>query len=101
MSKGPYILLVDFTIHDGKMDLFLEEVVRNANASVRGEPGCRRFDVLRPEGAGDRVLLYEIYDDEAAFEAHRGTPHFHAFDAAAAPLVKARSRTQLRLVNPQ
>ena len=34
------------------------------------EPGCRRFDVVEPQGEPDRVLLYEIYDDEAAFDAH-------------------------------
>lgn len=100
MNKGPYVILVDFTILDGKMDVFLEEVVTNANASVSDEPGCLRFDVLRPEGAADRVLLYEIYADEAAFDAHRRTPHFHHFDAVVAPLTKARSRTTLHLQNP-
>ena len=43
---------------------------------ARDEPGCRRFDVVEPPGEADRILLYEIYDDRAAFEAHLKTPHF-------------------------
>ena len=33
------------------------------------------------ERAAGRVLLYEVYDDEAAFEAHLKTPHLAAFRA--------------------
>ena len=47
----------------------------------RDEPGCRRFDVVEPQGEPDRVLLYEIYDDEAAFDAHAAPRITLAFDA--------------------
>ena len=62
------------------------------------EPGCRRFDVLLPAQGSDRVLLYEIYDDEAAFEAHCASPHFLWFDAAAGPLVAAKLVERHRLI---
>ncbi len=60
-------------------------------ASMRNEPGCFRFDVIEPEGEPDRVLLYEIYEDAAAFERHRITDHFLKFDSESKQLVAEKS----------
>jgi quinol monooxygenase YgiN len=38
------------------------------------EPGCSRFDVLVDPKVPTKFTLYEIYDDEAAFDAHRKIP---------------------------
>ena len=78
MTDG-FVVLAEFAVRPGAFDAFLETVSRNASASVRDEPGCRRFDVLYPESGGERVVLYEIYDSPAAFEAHLQTTHFAAF----------------------
>lgn len=82
-----FVVVVDFELTAGAGDAFRDLVAANARASARTEPGCRRFDVVELDGPAGRVLLYEIYDDEAAFRAHCGTAHFAAFDAASAPLV--------------
>ena len=49
--------------------------------SVSDEPGCRQFDVNTGAESPDGVLLYEVYDDAAAFEAHKLTPHYKEFAA--------------------
>ena len=55
------VILVDFTLAPETRAEFHRLVLENAAASLRDEPGCRRFDVLVPEGdSGDRVVLYEI-----------------------------------------
>ena len=59
---------------------FRRLINENARASVRDEPGCRQFDVVVPDGEPDSIFLYEIYDDAAAFDAHKKTPHFAQFD---------------------
>lgn len=83
-----FVILARFRIAPGAMDEFLAQIRRNAAASVAHEPGCRRFDVLTPEsGADGEVVLYEIYDGVAAFDAHMRTPHFAAFRAATASIV--------------
>ena len=41
--------------------------------------------------AGLRDLLYELYDDEAAFRAHLATPHFLQFNEQTAPWVASKS----------
>ncbi len=65
-------------------------IVENARASVRDEPGCRQFDVVVPEGETDRIVLYEIYDDAAAFAAHMKTPHFAVFNRESDALVASK-----------
>ena len=55
---------------------FIEAMLENARSSARDEPGCLRFDVVQDGEDPNRLHLYELYRDEAAFEAHRQTPHF-------------------------
>lgn len=84
------VIIAEFDVKPGAMDAFLAAAREDAQASLRDEPGCRRFDVLTPDGGGDKVVLYEIYDDDAAFAAHMETPHFAAFRDAIADLEKSR-----------
>ena len=86
-----YVITVDFRLRPGALAAFLPLILENARRSLADEPGCRRFDVLVPEGIADRVFLYEIYDDERAFEAHCVSPHFHAFAHAARDLSEAKN----------
>ena len=89
-----FVILVDFQLKPGALAAFLPLVQENAAASVRDEPGCRRFDVLTPEspspGQTDQVTLYEIYDDPAAFDAHLQTPHYARFRDATDDLIDGR-----------
>jgi quinol monooxygenase YgiN len=93
-----YAIIVDFKLVANTRRLFRSLVDANAQTSLASEPGCRRFDVLEPKGEEDRVVLYEIYRDRAAFEDHLKTPHFAAFDAAVAGLVAEKSVSEYDLV---
>jgi (4S)-4-hydroxy-5-phosphonooxypentane-2,3-dione isomerase len=93
----PYVIIVEFTIKPGEMQRFMPLMLENAERSLKDEPGCRRFDVLT--GEDGRVILYEIYDDEAAFAAHCRAPHFHRFDEASRPLVATKRVERCTLVN--
>lgn len=84
------VVMVRFVIEPNRRDEFLPVIEANASASMRGEPGCRRFDVVLPDDQPDVVLLHEVYDDTAAFEHHQTTAHFHRFEAEAAALVRSK-----------
>jgi quinol monooxygenase YgiN len=92
------VITVDFRLKPGALAKFRTLIDANAIASCREEPGCRRFDVMVPKGEADRVFLYEIYDDRAAFEAHVRTPHYQAFSEASMPLVIAKHVGEFELV---
>lgn len=95
---GGYVVLVEFKLRPGTSERFRRLINENARASVRDERGCRQFDVVVPEGEPDSVLLYEIYDDKAAFAAHMKTPHFADFDRDSAPCVASKKVTLGTLV---
>ncbi len=39
--------------------------------SLRDEPGTLRFEILVPREDAAKLMIYEVYQDDAAFEAHR------------------------------
>ena len=51
---------------------------------------------MESPGEADRIVLYEIYDDRAAFDAHLKTAHFASFNEASAALVADKKVTELR-----
>ena len=93
-----FAITVDFTLKPGSMAAFQKLIDKNAKDSCTYEPGCQRFDVLVPVGAGDRVFLYEIYDDRAAFDAHLKTPHFEMFNRESETFVLTKTVAQYTVV---
>jgi quinol monooxygenase YgiN len=94
------VLLVEFLVRPGFAERFGELVLANAQASIEQETGCRRFDVLVEPLNGRRFVLYEIYDDEAAFEQHLRSPHYRSFAAAIDGQIEERSLRKLRFHGP-
>lgn len=71
-----YALFVSIQIQPEHRDEFLASMLDDARGSVNDEPGCYRFDVLQDPNDPNKIYLYEIYRDRAAFDAHLQAPHF-------------------------
>jgi quinol monooxygenase YgiN len=90
------VIHVDFRVKPVDHEAFECLVIENAAASLADEKGCRQFDVLVPEGApAGQFVLYEIYDDAAAFDVHLKSEHYRRFDAATKPIVTGKTVTRL------
>ncbi len=61
---------------------FLRAIEVDALRSERDEPGCLRFNVLRDADDELTYYFYEVYENEAALEAHRNAPHYAVWSAA-------------------
>ena len=92
-----FVITVDFILKPGAMAAFRKLIDKNAQDSCAAEPGCQRFDVLVPIEPGDRVFLYENYDDRAAFDAHLKTPHVDVFNRDSEALVISKTVAQYNL----
>jgi autoinducer 2-degrading protein len=86
-----FVLVVNIKINPENVERWMKMALENARAA-RKEPGCRQFEVLVDPKEKTKVLLFEIYDDEKAFEAHQATPHFKKYLAEAVPLLASRER---------
>jgi (4S)-4-hydroxy-5-phosphonooxypentane-2,3-dione isomerase len=56
-------------------DAFIQATLDNARNSTQ-EPGNLRFDVLQQADDPNRFMLYEVYQDAAAADAHKQTAHY-------------------------
>ena len=65
-----YVIIAPIQIKEGFKDQFMGPMLDDARGSVNDEPGCLRFDVIQDAGDSNRIWLYEVYKDEAAFQAH-------------------------------
>ena len=86
-----FVLQVNIKIKPENVDAFMKKLQANA-ASARKEAGCKQFDVLVDPQDKTKVMLYEVYNDEKAFETHQQQPAFKAYVAEAVPLLASRER---------
>jgi quinol monooxygenase YgiN len=68
-----YVIVAEFLLKPGAEATFREAMDRHA-VNSRAEPGCLGFDVCEDAERPGRVLLYEVYRDDAAYQAHRANP---------------------------
>jgi (4S)-4-hydroxy-5-phosphonooxypentane-2,3-dione isomerase len=86
-----FVLEVKIRIKPEQVENFMAKLAENAK-SARTEPGCKTFDVSVDPNDKTSVMLYEVYADDKAFEAHQATPHFKKYLAEAIPLLASRER---------
>lgn len=76
-------LIVNLEVHPERLDQFLNAIRENAEHTFNDEVGCRYFDVTQDTKNPTRFVFYELYDDDAAIDAHRRAPHFAKWREAA------------------
>lgn len=82
---------------DGRADEVAAALVPYAEI-VRTEPGCVTFDVNRGLDDDHDFVLYEVYRDREAFDAHVASDHFSSIAMAQIrPLLADR---QVSLLSP-
>jgi quinol monooxygenase YgiN len=97
--EGPFVIIAEFDVRPDGLERFLALARDDASQSVAKEPGCHQFDVTVEQGEPHRVVLYEVYEDEAAFNAHLQMPHLATFRDGIEPLVTGRKVRRLTRVH--
>jgi len=92
------VVIARYLVTAGKEAIVEPLLDENAVAS-RTEPGCLEFTVFRAIDEPRAFLLYERYTDDAAFLAHRKTPHFkRIIEDQVVPLLDERVFTRMEPV---
>ena len=63
----------------GKGDALAALLIEQAAVVRAAEPGCVIYRPHRSANDPDVFVFYEMYADDAAFDAHRKAPHLAAF----------------------
>jgi quinol monooxygenase YgiN len=73
----------------GRKDEVLPLLMAHRARCLQDEPGTLQFEVLVPHGDDSKVLLYEVYRDDAAFNVHwNGTSVARLREEAAGMITK-------------
>jgi quinol monooxygenase YgiN len=63
--------VVTIEVAPGRRDQLLSLLEAHKARSLIDEPGTLQFEILLPRDDDAKVLSYEVYRDDAAFERHR------------------------------
>jgi quinol monooxygenase YgiN len=88
-----FVLVATWTAKAGEEERVRDCLERLAGPS-REEPGCRFYQPCRDPENPRVFLIFEIYDDAAAFDAHGASEHFQRIAVGEAfALLESRERT--------
>jgi quinol monooxygenase YgiN len=95
----PKTLYAEFTVKPGN-EARVAEMMRELAARVRQEPGNITFAPYTEETNPNRYFVFEVYADEAAFQAHISAEYGARFNAELTELIEgdASELTWLRPV---
>lgn len=85
---GKFAVVATYKIATEQIEVFLPLLRAHRERCLREEPGTLRFDILQPR---ENLMLYEVYEDEAAFQAHRNGPLVARFQTEAAAVERQLS----------
>jgi quinol monooxygenase YgiN len=68
-------VIVHYRAHPGNAERVAAVLAGHSKAS-EAEPGCLHFRAYQDTEDPERFALYEGYEDQAAFDAHRRSEHF-------------------------
>lgn len=85
-----FAVIVDFVARPGMGKAVRDLLKTQAANSVKNEDGCHHFDVCGDPEDEHRYMVYELYDGEAAIEAHRATDYYATFRENLDPIIVSR-----------
>ena len=78
MSGSPIILNVFIEAIPGREEE-LAAMLKELVGPTRSEPGCLGYELNASREKPGAFLFYEKFADQAALDAHVGSPHFQSF----------------------
>ena len=90
----PYVRVAEVGIDLAQVEAYRAALREEIEASVRLEPGVLALQAVSDRDDPARVIVFEIYADEAAYKAHLETPHFLKYKAAVASMVISLKLTE-------
>lgn len=69
-------IIAVLTAREGHGDQLGAALIDGAKLVRENEPGCRFYQVTRSRADGCVFKLFEVYESQAALDAHSGTAHF-------------------------
>ena len=89
-----FALIATIEVTPGRADALVPLMIAHRARCLKDEPGTLQFDVLLPQDDATKVMIYEVYRDEAAFDTHSKGPSLARLRAEAAGMMAKVSGTR-------
>ena len=98
VNGGGLLVVAQWEAKEGQADK-VAAILDQFLPEAQKDPGAKLFLISRARENPAQFLFYELFEDEAAFEAHQQTPHFKALIVGeGVPRLNKRERTQYRML---
>lgn len=88
---APYVRIAQLDVDPRRLDDFKAALKESISSSVRLEPGVFNLYAVALRDNPHRFLVFELYKDEATYNAHRETAHFRKFFESTKSMVTSRT----------
>jgi quinol monooxygenase YgiN len=68
------VIMGTIDVAPGKRDQVTSLLMAHRARCLKDEPGTMQFEAVLPRDDDSRILIYEVYEDDNAFEVHRSGP---------------------------
>jgi quinol monooxygenase YgiN len=83
------VRLAELHIDPSRLEEYKAALRDEIEASIRLEPGVLTLYAVSVKGDRAQVRIFEIYADQAAYEAHLQSPHFQKYKTGTQGMVKS------------
>jgi quinol monooxygenase YgiN len=88
-TPKPLVRLADLEIDPSQFDGYRTLLAEEIEASIRLEPGVLALNAVSVRGDPSHIRIFEVYADEAAYQAHLRSPHFLKYKTGTAGMVRS------------
>jgi quinol monooxygenase YgiN len=87
----PVVRIAELRIDPAQLAAYTTAVKDEMDASVRLEPGVLAIYAVAEKDDPTSLRFFEMYADEAAYQAHIQSPHFRKYVETTQAMIKSRS----------
>ena len=87
--QEPLVRLAELEIDPAQLEDYKAALKEEIAASIRIEPGVLKLYAVSVKDNPTQIRLFEMYRDQASYQAHLSTPHFKRYKQATRHMIKS------------
>jgi quinol monooxygenase YgiN len=87
--QEPLVRLAELEIDPTQLEAYKAALKEEIAASIRIEPGVLKLYAVSVKDHPNQIRLFEMYRDQASYQAHLSTPHFKRYKQATQHMIKS------------
>lgn len=100
-KKEMMVRISEIEVYPAHLSAYKEILIEEAEASLRLEPGVLAIFPMYEKDNATKIKILEMYEDQAAYQAHLKTPHFLKYKTTTLKMVKSLKLVDMNAIDPK